>query len=171
MSQSLSYSSIDADMDKSCSGCKKKQIEKARSINDLIEGGVSIENTDALVNKKKQPTNRVRTQTNTLNVVPKSPDSNKQLNGGKYSFAETGVVETVIMKDQPNKNGTVNYMMILADDKDKDSIDESPNDKNPTVPMKPSYPVMANWDYITQFYFGSITVIGLFLIYRMQVKR
>jgi len=165
MSQTLSYSSLDSKTDNLVgrTGCKK-QLEHVDSINDLIEGGVSFDTTPTLAKAKTPSITRTVSRAHSMNVLP---EGRTELEGSAYSSSENEMVETVLKKDKTGAN----YIMMVGKDVDHSSSeDDEPKAKqvneDGTIRQVP-----AKWDMVTQFYFGSITVIGLYLLYQMQIRK
>jgi hypothetical protein len=78
-------------------------------------------------------------------------------------------------------SGTVNYVALIESDEEiiiEDDDDDAPHEKlyskgqiyaTPQPPIKPD-PFSLGNDPIKTFYIGSVTVVGLFILYRMLTK-
>jgi hypothetical protein len=98
----------------------------------------------------------------------------------KYKMSEHGIIE--LMNDilgsthQIVSIGNSNVVLAKLPDEDlapKNSVIHSSHDESNPVPSLPpprSKPEKTTDDYMFQFYLGSMTVVGLFILFRMVQK-
>lgn len=142
------------------------QYDDYKKINELIEGYTNITPLDsALANRpldaiKNECPCKMQTRNDLTQVKPYFNDGEFQSSLSNDSKKE---IPVIIQKYR-------NQYLVLEEDKNKDdnvyadTWAEPPSDKDENNVSKPKM------DFVTRFYFGSISVVALFVVFRMIQK-
>jgi hypothetical protein len=103
--------------------------------------------------------------------------------GNPYTPSNTGIMD-VSFHPIKNTTGTVNYVALVENENDKlkimipkdmqvedDIEEEEASSDNSNIKIKTNDIFDLENDYVKTFYIGSITVVGLYILYRILDKR
>jgi len=83
--------------------------------------------------------------------------------GSGYQIVSLGEMEPVVLSKLPNED------LAQKEKEQKKKNEENHQDNSPSS-SPPPLPEKTTDDYIFQFYLGSLTVVGLFILFRMIQK-
>lgn len=89
--------------------------------------------------------------------TPNALETMNTILGSNYQIVTNGLVDPVILAKLPDED--------LAPKSSVDSVSSQPLHVNPSKPAEKTTD-----EYLFQFYLGSMTVVGLFILFRMIQK-